>query len=143
MEKEENEPNKLLKVLKVLLYCFLWFVLFVVIYIFLFDKYDSKISEAMFLGVYIAILIFYYLNKKNYENWKNFAEYDKFHKLFCKRYKPSIIGNLIIFCVCVKFCNSIQLFVFSFLLPLILDTWDRRYITQDIKLDMILEKLNK
>ena len=108
-----------------------------------YDSYDeSAIPFWVVVLFYIGLIINHIGIKQLYKNWEQQAEYNEFQKRFCQEYKPKIFDDLICFWLGLKFFNT-PLFICLIFALCINDTWNRRYITNNIKHDLILEKLNK
>ena len=144
--KNKKKQKKIWKFLKpkiiILLKVIGWLLLFVVIS--LFAPYENKIDVWLVFAVYIFTIINHYNLSKNYKDWEEQAEYNEFYKRFCNVWKPWNIqaANLIMFFICLKLFDTVG-FVICVLIPYLYDIWGRRFITTDIKQNLILEKLNK
>lgn len=137
--------KKLWKVLKPILIFILklfgWLVLLGIIFIITsYDDYGNKPSIWLVFAFYIGIISQHYTDDNNYKNWLERSQYDEFYNRFCEQYQPHIIGYIIMFAIGLKYCNTWG-FIVCVLLPYFIDLWDRRYITNNIKQDMILERL--
>ena len=80
--------------------------------------------------------------KENYNTWLTMVDND-FYYSFTKAYKPLLLlPQLILLFVFAKYC-SVGTFIILYVIILSYDLWDRRYITHNIKHDMILNELKK
>lgn len=126
-----------------LLKTFSWLVLLgVILIVTSYDGYENKPNICAVLGLYILIVVQHYTDDLNYENWLQKAEYDEFYKRFCEQYHPHIIGYFIMYIIGLLCCNTIG-FIACVFFCYIIDLWERRFITADIKQDMILENFKK
>ena len=129
------------KILKIILKIIGWLGLFVLLLII--RAYNEKEPDFyMVTALYTIIIIEYYRLKSDYSYWQLLAESDEFHERFCKRYSPNILGNIFVFAIGLRFFNIIGVVV-CVILPYLYDLWERRFITADIKQDIILEKLTR
>ena len=80
--------------------------------------------------------------KESYNMWLTMVDSD-FYYSFTKDYKPlPLLPQLILLFVFAKYC-SVGTFIILYVIILSYDLWDRRYITHNIKHDMILQELKK
>lgn len=119
-----------------------WLILFAIIcYVASYDSNsDNAIPFWLVGGLYFALILNYFSLKRSYENWKYYAKDDEFYKCFCQEYSPRIFEDLLCFCLALKYFDTSMFICFIFALCL-KDIWDRRYITNNIKHDLILAKL--
>lgn len=104
------------------------------------SEYGDRLNYWLTIGIFIYIILFHKAEKENYKSWQSQAKYDEFHKIFCDLWKPSITNYLIAFWFGLKFCNNFE-FVILMIIIRSLSLWDRRFITNDIKQDIILKRL--
>lgn len=101
---------------------------------------DEKIPLFIVLCAYIFILLNFYNSKDRYNDWQNSEA--EFYKRFCKSWHPTIVGYLFVFVFGIIYFDLFQFLLFMFL-TYCTELWDRRFITADIKQDLILEELKK
>lgn len=93
--------------------------------------------------IYLVLIFDNKSSKGRYKNWEWQAEHDEFYKRFVNQSKiPLLLPQLAFLFVFAKYFDTIWLVVYYLFLGFI-DTCDRRFYTNDIKQDLILEKLNK
>lgn len=107
-----------------------------------YNTYDSKVDLWIAILIYIWTTLSHKCNKINYKTWQEKAKTDDFYNYFCSEWKPHVSGYLVAFWFGLKFCNNFE-FIIIMIMSYCLDLWDRRYITQNIKQDMILKKLKR
>lgn len=129
--------EKVKKFFIVLLKIVLWFALFCLILL-LTNYSEEKVSLTLVIAGYIFILVNFYTIKNNYKNWQESES--EFNKRFCEQWRPNILGYLFVFVVGLLYLNSFE-FIIAIVFAYCMELWDRRFITNDIKQDMILEKL--
>lgn len=129
---------KLIFILKVLM----WLVLLMLIFLIFSYDYEKPDFWAV-VSIYMWIIINHYIEENNYKNWQMQAECDEFYQIFCQRWQPHIIINLlVIFGLALKFCDTFGLII-GIIFVYFVDLWNRQFITSDIKQDLILSKLKK
>lgn len=105
---------------------------------------DHDNAAACAFSVYVMLFLLYCSKIRPYKNWVQMAEYDEFYKKFTEQYNPEsfIVYGILGLMIISKFFNA-----WGFIVYLIVseayDLWDRRYITTNIKQDLILGKLEK
>ena len=107
-----------------------------------YNTYDNNISIGLVIFCYIFIIITYRGEIKSFKDWQQLAEKNEFYQKFCNQWQPHILGYLFVFWIGLKFCNNFE-FIALILFSYCFNIWDRRYITHDIKHDMILKKLQE
>lgn len=127
------------KILKIILKIIGWLGLFVLLLII--RAYNDKEPDfSTVTAFYIVFIIHYYKLKSDYSYWQSLAASDEFYERFCKRYYPNVFGYIFAFTIGLRFFNIIGIAV-CLILTYLYDLWERRFITADIKQDIILEKL--
>ena len=116
------------------------FLLGVLEFIASFNNNDNACGYT--LGVFIFILADYLQIKKDYSTWQELGKEDAFNKRFCEQWNPNtpFVWSVIILLFAVKILNGWGFFIFIAIYHF-MNLWDRRFITSDIKQDLILEKL--
>ncbi len=111
-----------------------------------YDWYKAQFSFNWVIGLYICWTFIQYQIGNSYKTWKNITQNStingEFNKRFCKEYNPTnyiIILFLAVF-IPVNFV-PIWLYILIFCSINIFDIYYRRYLTLEIKQDLILEKL--
>jgi sterol desaturase/sphingolipid hydroxylase (fatty acid hydroxylase superfamily) len=95
------------------------------------------------LTIFIAFIFTHKSIEKSYKAWEGKAVSDIFYERFIFEYKmPLLFPRILFLFVFVKYF-SIEWVIIYYLFLMVMDTWDRRYWTTDIKQDLILKKLNK
>ena len=104
---------------------------------------EVEVPQFLLTLVLIGILTQHKSLKQDYKYWESIAPDDEFYKRFTNRYKiQPLFPIIVIMFLLARFC-SIGTFVILYIVITSYDLWDRRFITNDIKHDMILRKLNK
>lgn len=104
--------------------------------------YNDNINGWLVISIYIWVILSHRSDKVNYKAWQEKAKYSEFDKRFCELWRPSLIGYLFAFWIGLKFCNNFE-FILIMLTANCYDLWTRRYLTNNIKNDLILEELQK
>ena len=132
--------KKLLAISKLILKVIGWALLFGIILIFS----EPEIEKPLWIiaTIYITLIINFVIDNKNYREWQKTPNVNSFNRRFCTEWHPSIFGKLVVFWFALKYFDLFG-FIISFLFVYCMDLWDRRYITNNIKNDMILEELLK
>ena len=135
--------KKPLKYLKPLLLFSLKACLWVCVFgaICLFTNYsEEKIPFGLVVFIYILIVVHHYQINSLYKNWEKYGETDEYYKDFCKQWHPNVLFYLIIFSFSLYYFDIFG-FIFSNIFAHCFELWDRRYIGNNIKLDMILKNI--
>jgi len=143
------------KIIKVIIW-FLKFLLWLVplfLSPFYYDSYNAQFSFNWVLGLYIWWTFIQYQVRKNYKYWQEIGQIKEhfilhtkdeveFQKRFCNQYNP-LNYIIILFLTVFIPVNHVPLWLYIsiFIIINIYDTYDRRYLTNEIKQDLILEKL--
>jgi hypothetical protein len=107
------------------------------------DYNDVKVPQFLLTLILIALLSQHKSSKEDYKYWENKACDNNFYERFIKRYRMQpFLPIIIIVFIFARYC-SVGTFIILYIIIVSYDLWDRRYITTDIKNDMILEKLNQ
>ena len=117
-----------------------------------FDDYNSKINYSWVVGLYIYWTVITKSLNDCYKRWKEIAEIKEhfilhtkyeceFNKIFCEKYNLTgvqISGFIAVFAPInyIELWQYLALFAFVY----IFDMAERRYLTNDIKQDLIIEK---
>jgi hypothetical protein len=117
----------------------LWGILYLII-LWLAEFNSDKISPGFAFCVYFYIVINHYMIHDRYSRWKESES--EFDREFCYQWRPNTLFYFILFWVGLKFGNTIEL-IFLMTIAYALELWDRRFITSDIKQDMILKELKR
>lgn len=123
-----------------------WTIPFV-IYLF-FRSENATIHICLVFLFYLISIQHYYFLKKDYIYWQKQSEYDStngnFHKNFVSRYSPEgyIIVSILALFIFSNFASVFEFILIWFLIGTY-DIYERRYITLDVKLDLLLEKRDK
>lgn len=104
---------------------------------------DVDVPQFLLFIVLTGLLTQHKTLKQDYKYWESIAPDDEFYRSFIKRYKVvPLLPIIVAFFIFAHYC-SIGTFIILYVVATAYDLWDRRYITNDIKHDMILRKLNK
>jgi hypothetical protein len=107
------------------------------------DYNDVKVPQNLLTIILIMLFIQHKSTKQDCKYWQSMASDDNLYARFIKRYKVlPLLPLIIIVFIFARYC-SIGAFIILYIIIVSYDLWDRRYITIDIKNDMILEKLNQ
>lgn len=115
----------------------LWLILFGAI-LFFTNYTEEKIPFYIVFCAYIFLVTNYYSLKNNYKIWQESES--EFYKRFCEKWHPTILGYLFVFAFGIMYFDLFQFILFMFI-AYCMELWDRRFITNEIKQDLILEKL--
>ncbi len=118
-----------------------YFILFCIVTFFYNE--DFKLNTGWYIFGFLFTLLQYYSSKNSYKTWLLNAEYDVFYNNFCKQYSVPFLMPFVVLWFANRFCDNggiYFLIIYSFTL---VDLWERRYLTNDIKQDMILRRLEK
>ena len=143
--KIKKKLKKFLKKFFKVIFTFLKYIILFVILCLLssYDFYDnSRLNGWLVVWFYLWVIMIHKDNKINYKSWQDKGKYSEFDKRFCELWQPSIIGFLFCFWIGLKFCNNFE-FILIMFIPYCYDLWTRRYLTTDIKQDLILKELQK
>ena len=141
----KNDFKKITKEIFKIIFGFLKYIVLFVLLCFLASYdfyYDNKIESWLVIWFYIWFLVIHKSDKINYKSWQEKAKYNEFEKIFCDLWKPPLIGYLFAFWIGLKFCNNFEFILIMFIANCY-DLWTRRYLTNDIKQDLILKELEK
>lgn len=146
MDEKEKTPffeTKLGKILKVAWEIIYYGVIYLVGISILYSSYNEiQVSQGILTTAFLAMLYYQKSTESHYKYWESMIDSD-FYYNFTKSYKPPILlPQLILLFVIAKYCSN-GTFILCFLAMFTYDLWDRRYITHDIKHDMILKELKK
>lgn len=146
MDEKEKTPffeTKLGKILKVVWEIIYYGVIYLVGISILYSSYNEiQVSQGILTTAFLAMLYYHKSTESHYKYWESMIDSD-FYYNFTKNYKPPILlPQLILLFVIAKYCSN-GAFILCFLAMFTYDLWDRRYVTHDIKHDMILQELKK
>ena len=132
--------KKIMPIIKSILKFIGWAVLFVIILSL--AEPNEEIPFWIITTLYIALIINLITDNSNYKSWQQQAKNNDFYNRFCSEWHPSIFWKLFVFWFALKYFEFAG-FVSAYLFVYCMDLWDRRYITHNIKHDLILEELSK
>ena len=138
-ETEVTLPRWLTNIISFVLKFIGYFILFCIV-TFLFNE-DFKLSVGWYIFGFLYTLNYYYTAKTNYKSWLSRAEYDIFYNNFCKQYSVPFFYLYVVLWFANRFCNNGGIYLLVIYSATLLDLWERRYLTNDIKQDMILRRL--
>lgn len=115
----------------------LWGSIFCIIGMFT-NYSDERIPFWLLIAVYINIVIHHYSINRNYKDWEELAEYDEFNKEFCKQWSPNVLNYLFVYAFSAYYFNIFE-FIIAIVFVYCIELWDRRYISNSIKLDLLLK----
>lgn len=146
MDEKEKTPffeTKLGKILKVVWEIIYYGIIYLIGISLVYNSYtDIQVSQSLLTMAFIATLYYYKSIEGKYKLWESMTDSD-FYFNFIRSYKPPLLlPQLIILFILAKYC-SVGTFIILFIAMYSYDLWDRRYITHDIKHDMILQELKK
>lgn len=131
------------KILLIMWELFYYWLLGVIASINLYDSYsETKTPQGIFTFLYIGVIVYHKIIKGAYKSWEESAKHDEFNARFIRYYKlPLLLPQLIGLYFLAKFCSPGSFFI-CLLMFALFEISERRYITNNIKQDMILEKLD-
>ena len=104
---------------------------------------EPQVPIALLNIVLLIILSIHKDLKKKYKIWEELGKYDEFQRRFVREYKvPLFLPQIVLIFLFAKYC-SIGSFIILCSFMVYSDMEDRRYYTNDIKQDMILEKIER
>ena len=146
-EKEVKQPFKDTTFGKILLV--LWEIIYYgMIYLtgisIVYGGYNEvEVPQFLLTLVLIGILTQHKSLKQDYKYWESIAPDDMFYKCFTNRYKMQpLFPVIVIMFLLARYC-SIGSFIILYIVITSYDLWDRRYITNDIKHDLILNEFKQ
>lgn len=138
-----NFKEKLIKIAKILFKVFIWTIIYFIGIITCDNIYNETVSQGLVTGLFILIIYISWMSNKDYKYWLEQAEYNEFQKRFTNQYKPiGKIFPIIWLFFFAHYCSNSEL-VLLYIIWVSYDLWERRYLTSNIKQDLILEKLKK
>lgn len=140
---KKKNTKKFAKFFKVIWEIIYYSIIYLVGISFVYDSYTTvQVSQGLLAFALLFTLVQHKSIKEQYKIWESMQD-DDFYYCFTKSYKPLLLlPQLILLFILAKFC-SVGAFIILFVAMYTYDLWDRRYITHDIKHDMILKELKK
>lgn len=130
---------------KIICKVILWVIPLYICSLFYYDNYNTNVPFYIVFGAYIFWTNIYIQSKKDIEYWKLLALGEntngEFYTRFLAAYNPINFRILLFIAIFLpfKFLTTIQ-YISLFFLICISDLWYRRYLTIDLKLDLLHEK---
>lgn len=131
------------KILNILFGIIIWGIVYFIGITSLHENYDFKATQEVVTFLFFGILYISWQSNKNYKNWLMRAEQEEFYEKFTVHYKPIEKFWAIIFLfIFAHYCNNFEL-ILMFIIWISYDLYERRFLTNDIKQDLILKELKK
>lgn len=107
--------------------------------------YDGYQTPQVPFWLTISVLFILIFNNKalksSYKDWSNRADYDESYKKFIEKYRmPLLLPQIFFALVFARYCSIGSFLILSILL-IHSDTLERRWLTTNIKQDIILNRL--
>ena len=143
---QENKYIKILfniiyKIYKFIIRALIWSVP-LVISLYYYNEYESKFNYIWVLLLYIIWTYIRFEGRKTYKYWQNRSKQNAFYNEFCNQYNPIAFHTFLFLAVFVPI-NIVPLWIYFliFIICIIYDLYERRYLTLEIQQNQILKNL--